>query len=243
MLLVVPGFVFYVWFALAGVVVKVERRRVLDSLRRSRDLVRGSFWRVAAVVIPAELLSSAVVDVGQEVGHDLVEGFAGEWLGATLGEFLAVPLYAVAIVVVTFQLLALDGAANLRPRGRRARRPSASSSRTTTRTSGRCSPRSSSARTGSSSRGRPRTPTRRSAVAREEEPDVVILDWMMPGGGGAKAAAEISATLPDTRIVGITAGDAAVASYEMGTHGAVAFLQKGFGAAELVEAIRSATRW
>jgi len=81
------------------------------------------------------------------------------------------------------------------------------------------------------------------SLARAEEPDVVILDWMMPGGGGAKAAAEISATLPSTRIVGITAGDGAVASYEMGTHGAVAFLQKGFGAAELVEAIRSATRW
>ena len=80
-------------------------------------------------------------------------------------------------------------------------------------------------------------------LARSEEPDVVILDWMMPGGGGAKAAAEISATLPGTRVVGITAGDAAVASYEMGTHGAVAFLQKGFAAAELVDAIRSATRW
>lgn len=81
------------------------------------------------------------------------------------------------------------------------------------------------------------------SLARSEEPDVVILDWMMPGGGGAKAAAEISAALPSTRIVGITAGDAAVAAYEMGTHGAVAFLQKGFNAAELVEAIRSATRW
>jgi DNA-binding NarL/FixJ family response regulator len=81
------------------------------------------------------------------------------------------------------------------------------------------------------------------SVARAEKPDVVILDWMMPGGGGAKAAAEISSALPSTRIVGITAGDAALASYEMGTHGAVAFLQKGFGAAELVEAIRSATRW
>jgi DNA-binding NarL/FixJ family response regulator len=80
-------------------------------------------------------------------------------------------------------------------------------------------------------------------LARERSPDVVILDWMMPGGGGAKAAAEIGKALPSARIIGITAGDAAIAEYEMGTHGAVGFLQKGFAAAELVEAIRSALRW
>jgi hypothetical protein len=107
-LLVLPGVLFYVWFSLAGVVVKVENRRVRDSLRRSRELVRGSFWRVFAVVIPAELLSSAVVDLGGTIGHGLVDGFAGEWLGAALGGLLATPLYAVAVVVVTYQLIALD---------------------------------------------------------------------------------------------------------------------------------------
>jgi Uncharacterised protein family (UPF0259) len=107
-LLIVPGIVFYVWFSLAGVVVKVEQRGVTEALRRSRELVRGNFWRVAAVVIPAELASSAVVDLGQEAGHAALDGFAGEWLGATLGELLATPLYAVAVVVVAFQLIALD---------------------------------------------------------------------------------------------------------------------------------------
>ena len=107
-LLVVPGVVFFVWFSLAGVVVKVEGKGVRDSLRRSRELVRGSFWRVFAVVVPAELLSTAVVDLGQAVGHDIDDGFAGEWAGATLGEMLATPLYAVAVVVVTYELLALE---------------------------------------------------------------------------------------------------------------------------------------
>jgi Uncharacterised protein family (UPF0259) len=107
-LLIVPGVVFYVWFSLAGVVVKVEGKGVVDSLRRSRALVRGSFWRVFAVVVPAELLSTAVVDLSSMLGHDLNDGFAGEWLGATIGEMLATPLYAVAVVVVTYQLIALD---------------------------------------------------------------------------------------------------------------------------------------
>jgi hypothetical protein len=108
LLLVVPGILFLVWFSLAGVVVKLEGRSAIDALRRSRELVRGSFWRVLAVVIPAELVSSAIVDAGGELGHDLAEGFAGEWLGATLGQLLATPLYAVAIVVVAYELLALD---------------------------------------------------------------------------------------------------------------------------------------
>jgi hypothetical protein len=107
-LFVVPGVVFYVWFSLAGVVVKIENRGVRESLRRSRELVRGSFWRVFAVVIPAELLSSAVVDLGGTIGQGLVDGFAGEWLAATLGEILATPLYAVAVVVVAYQLIELD---------------------------------------------------------------------------------------------------------------------------------------
>jgi hypothetical protein len=107
-LLIVPGIVFLVWFSLAGVVVKLEGRSAIDALRRSRELVRGSFWRVFAVVIPAELVSSVIVDAGGELGHDIADGFAGEWLGATLGQLLATPLYAVAIVVVAYELLALD---------------------------------------------------------------------------------------------------------------------------------------
>jgi DNA-binding NarL/FixJ family response regulator len=80
-------------------------------------------------------------------------------------------------------------------------------------------------------------------LAEQTNPDVAVLDWMMPNGGGPKAAAEITARLPDVRIVGISAGDAVSASLQMGTTGAVAFLEKGFSRQELVEAIQSAVRW
>ena len=80
-------------------------------------------------------------------------------------------------------------------------------------------------------------------LAEQTEPDVAVLDWMMPNGGGPKAATEITARWPETRIVGISAGDAVSASLQMGTTGAVAFLEKGFSRQELVEAIQSAVRW
>jgi DNA-binding NarL/FixJ family response regulator len=80
-------------------------------------------------------------------------------------------------------------------------------------------------------------------LAEEIEFDVAVLDWMMPEGGGPKAAEELKSRNEDVRIVGISAGDPVAASMQMSTTGAVAFLEKGFSRDELIEAIHSAKRW
>ncbi len=80
-------------------------------------------------------------------------------------------------------------------------------------------------------------------LAEQTEPDVAVLDWMMPNGGGPRAAEVMKSKRDEIRIVGISAGDAVSASLQMGTTGAVAFLEKGFSRQELVEAIQSAVRW
>ena len=80
-------------------------------------------------------------------------------------------------------------------------------------------------------------------LAEETEPDVAVLDWMMPNGGGPKAAETLKSKSEEIRIVGISAGDPFVASTQMGSTGAVAFLEKGFSRDELIEAIHSAVRW
>jgi len=80
-------------------------------------------------------------------------------------------------------------------------------------------------------------------LAEETKPDVAVLDWMMPNGGGPKAAEELKSKREEIRIVGISAGDPFVASTQMGSTGAVAFLEKGFSRDELIEAIHSAVRW
>ena len=80
-------------------------------------------------------------------------------------------------------------------------------------------------------------------LAKMVNPDVAILDWRMPGGGGGRAASAIKDNHPSVAIIGLTGMDAFEASYDMMSAGAVAFLEKGCEPAQLIDAIRSATRW
>lgn len=80
-------------------------------------------------------------------------------------------------------------------------------------------------------------------LAKVVKPHVAILDWLMPGGGGGRAASEIKDEHPSVAIIGLTGMDPSQASYAMMTAGAVAFLEKGCEPEQLIDAIRSATRW
>jgi hypothetical protein len=109
LLLIVPGIVFFAWFALAGPIVKIEKRSPIAALRRSRELVRGSFWRVLAIVLPIAIVTNALVDAGGTLGSlALGDSLVGDWAGSALGGMLATPLYAAALVVLTYELLALE---------------------------------------------------------------------------------------------------------------------------------------
>ena len=78
------------------------------------------------------------------------------------------------------------------------------------------------------------------ALALEQRPDVAVLDWVMPGGGGSAAAREILEHIPDMRIVALTSSDTAEAELDMLRSGAKSFLLKGGSAEELVRTVRRA---
>jgi hypothetical protein len=59
-LLVVPFLLMIVWFQFVGQVVVVERLRFFAAMGRSRDLVQGSYWRVAGYAILGVLITGAV---------------------------------------------------------------------------------------------------------------------------------------------------------------------------------------
>jgi DNA-binding NarL/FixJ family response regulator len=73
-------------------------------------------------------------------------------------------------------------------------------------------------------------------LAWEHQPDVAVLDWVMPGGGGEAAAREILLRSPDTKIVALTTPDTQRADVAI----ARGVLAKGSAPDELLRAIRAA---
>lgn len=106
LLLLIPGVVAFTWFALAAAVLELEDLGVRASFRRSRELVRGNFWRVLAILGPALLLGEALGDLLLGGGPSLLgDGFAGEWVGEFLAECLTAPIFALAAVMSTYHLI------------------------------------------------------------------------------------------------------------------------------------------
>jgi diguanylate cyclase (GGDEF)-like protein len=80
-------------------------------------------------------------------------------------------------------------------------------------------------------------------LAARRRPDVVLLDFNMPGGGGVRAAMQIREGNPDIKLVALSADNSAGAQYDMTRAGAVGFVSKGAGEDELLRVIRSSARW
>ena len=79
-------------------------------------------------------------------------------------------------------------------------------------------------------------------LAREVRPDVVLMDINMPKMDGIEATRQITADLPETRVIGLSVhADQQVVS-EMLAAGATSFVPKSSSPEELIEGIRTAMR-
>ena len=74
-------------------------------------------------------------------------------------------------------------------------------------------------------------------LARRHRPDVALVDFKMPGGGGPRAAREIRSCSPATRVVALSAYGDRNSVFQMLRAGAVGYLVKGASAAEIHAAI------
>ena len=106
LLLIVPGIFFFGRFVLAAPVAKIEHLGVRASFGRSRQLSKGHMGLVLLILLPigiaGQILSElAVAGVGDLLG----DSFAGEWIGATLSEGISAPLWALAAVSLSYELI------------------------------------------------------------------------------------------------------------------------------------------
>ncbi|HEY6145263.1 MAG TPA: hypothetical protein VIV13_03225 [Solirubrobacterales bacterium] len=103
---VVPGILAFVWLGLAGPIVELEDRTAAGALRRSVSLVRGNFWLVFFVLAPIELVGDGIGGGLAALVHDLFgHTFAATWLAESLSDAALAPVFAVAAVLLTVELM------------------------------------------------------------------------------------------------------------------------------------------
>lgn len=109
---VVPGLLAFVYLSLAAPVVEIEHQGIRAALARSVRLVRGRFWFVLAALVPIELGSDAIGGAATHVVYGLFgDSLIAAWLTDTTSNILLTPIYAVAAVLLTLDLIAeKDGA-------------------------------------------------------------------------------------------------------------------------------------
>jgi hypothetical protein len=106
-LLVIPGLIVGVWFMFSCQVCVIERRGPVASLRRSRRLVRGSFWRCAGIWL-ALLCIVLLGAISLMVVFQLVATYAvGDWYVETWTVLDDVVNSAITLCAVPFMLTGL----------------------------------------------------------------------------------------------------------------------------------------
>lgn len=117
-LLVIPMFIFAIWFGLSQFMVIFENKRGLDALSASHALTKGRFWPSAALLIGGpliimliySLILSLIIGVVTAIqGVDTVDLLLGElplWVNVleAVGEVLLLPLLMVYFTYVYLEL-------------------------------------------------------------------------------------------------------------------------------------------
>jgi hypothetical protein len=101
--LIVPGFILLTWWALIPPAIVLEKKGVMDSFGRSRELVRGNGWSVFGVIIITWLLTSVISGVIRAIFNALPE-YLGQYIADVIGGTLVAPFSALAITLMYFRL-------------------------------------------------------------------------------------------------------------------------------------------
>jgi hypothetical protein len=109
-LLVVPGAWLYTRWSLSIPVICNEDIGPVESLKRSKLLVRGRFWFVLGTATLAFDLEEAVIHVGALATGSITGSHTwGEWVGGSIVAALAIPLAALTTSLAYSSVAKLAG--------------------------------------------------------------------------------------------------------------------------------------
>jgi len=128
LLLLVPGFIFMLWYLFAIPLVVLEQTSGIAALRRSRHLGRGSYLRncgvYALLIVPIYVLAVAVGVlfgwVGGNVESSLVHELSGFLAGTVAASFA--PVITIAIVLLYYDMRVRKEAYNIQTLAEELRR-------------------------------------------------------------------------------------------------------------------------
>jgi hypothetical protein len=109
-LLIVPGLVLLTWWSVAYQVAMVESGDWRNALGRSRELVRGNFWKVLVVVLAVAVVTAAVDYTLWRVAIEILPDLVGAWLAGVVSDTVGVGLAAGFLTAAYWQLARPDAA-------------------------------------------------------------------------------------------------------------------------------------
>ena len=119
--LIIPGVLFYVWFSLSAQAIAIDDRRYFSAMGRSRELVRGSWWRVFGILLLAAILLGIATELVQSfvtvvlalvgIGHGLAlastqthADVVPAAIGTAVGSLVVSPVGALISALLFFDL-------------------------------------------------------------------------------------------------------------------------------------------
>ena len=108
-LLIVPGCILLTIWAVIAPVIVIERRPVMESFGRSRELVSGFGWPVFGTVIVATLITVIVGAILSAVAEAIAGGPILRIVFGALASTLTAPIGGLVAAVLYYRLLELKG--------------------------------------------------------------------------------------------------------------------------------------
>lgn len=108
-LLIVPGLILLTIWAVIAPAVVIEKRGVIESLGRSRELVKGYGWPVFGTVLCAALITAVVGVILISIAAAIADGPILRIVLGLLASSVTAPITALVAGVLYYRLLQLKG--------------------------------------------------------------------------------------------------------------------------------------